>query len=194
MMHARAVEVAATDLHDLRQDERGALALGALAIALSLAATQVAPTLAVPFFVGGIAVGGLGVRAGWRRWALLERLEGERDAFVIDEIRDRAAAAATMERRRILARTVRSWLAEPTSSRTREYAAELEALAAELVDEELSLDPVCAVTCKRLVADPTESPLLNEAFPADELRWRLAAIRAGFAPRARTTGRGTEDE
>jgi hypothetical protein len=39
-----------------------------------------------------------------------------------------------------------------------------------------------------------ESPLLNAALPADELRSRLASIRAGFAPRGRASGHGNEDE
>jgi len=185
-MHARAVEGAATDLHDLRQDEWSALALAALALGLAVASTQVVPALAVPLFVGGIVVGALGVRASWRRWVLLEQLEGERDAFVIDEIRDRAAGTATIERRRALAASVRSWLAEPVPARAREHAVELEALAAELEDADLSLDPVCAVACKRLLGDPEGSPLLDESLPAEELRSRIAWIRAGFAPARET--------
>ena len=54
-----------------------------LALALSLAATAVLPELAVPLFVGGLAVGVLGVRAALEQSEIVDRLAGERDAYVI---------------------------------------------------------------------------------------------------------------
>jgi hypothetical protein len=59
-------------------------------------------------------------------------------------------------------------------------AEELEALALELDDEALTLDPACAVVCMRLLADGAESPLLNPGLPAEDVRSRLRQIRAGF--------------
>ena len=44
-----------------------------------------------------------------------------------------------------------------------------------------TLDPACAVACVRLLSDPEQSPLLNSAQPADELRSRVSQIRSGFA-------------
>ena len=40
---------------------------------------------------------------------------------------------------------------------------ELEALASELEDEALALEPACAVACTRLFRDAVGSPLLNSA-------------------------------
>jgi hypothetical protein len=61
---------------------------------------------------------------------------------------------------------------------------ELLALARDLDDDELDLDPVSAVDCARLVNDPVESPLLNSNFPLEELVDRARHVRAGFAVRA----------
>ena len=87
-----------------------------------------------------------------------------------------------MERRHALADHVRSWLREPAPERVRAAAPELEALAAELDDDELMLDPVSAVICVRLLTHP-ESPLLDTARPPEELRARVSQIRSGFAVR-----------
>jgi hypothetical protein len=188
-MDARTVDEAASRLRELRHEERDDFGLAALALALSLVATQILPELAVPLFVGGLAVGALGVRAAWHRWEIVDRLVGERAAYVISEIRDRAAHEATMERRRMLAAHVRTWLDEPVPHRLIVVAAELDALASELDDDELALDPACAVACARLLSDPERSPLLNPALPQDELRSRVRRIRSGFAPGALANGR-----
>jgi hypothetical protein len=182
-MHARAVDAADSRLRELRQDEWTRFVLGGLALALSLVATVVRPELAVPLFVGGLVLGALGVRAVLEHSEIVDRLAGERDAFVIPEIRQRAARETTMERRHALADHVRSWLREPAPERVRAAAPELEALAAELDDDELTLDPVAAVGCVQLLTSP-ESPLLSTARPPDELRARVGQIRSGFAARA----------
>jgi hypothetical protein len=181
-MYARAVEDAAFRLRELHRDERNDFALGALVLALSLVATAVWPELAVPLFVGGLVLGALGVRAAVEHWEIVDGLAGERDAYVISEVRRRAVREATMERRHALADHVRSWLREPAPERVRAAAPELEALAAELDDDELTLDPVSAVACVRLLTEP-ESPLLDAARPPDELRARVSQIRSGFAAR-----------
>jgi hypothetical protein len=180
-VYARAVDDAASRLRDLRQDEWTSFGLGGLALALSLVTTQIRPQLAVPLFVGGLVLGALGVRASLKHWEIVDRLSGERDAYVISEIRQRAARNATMERRHSLAAQVRSWLREPAPDRVRAATPELEALAAELDDDGLTFDPVCAVTCVRLLSDPEQSPLLNAALPPEELRSRIEQIRCGFA-------------
>jgi len=183
-MYARAVDEAASRLRELRREERGDLGLAALALALSLVATQIRPELAVPLFLGGLAVGVLAGRAAWQRWEIVDRLAGERDAYVISEIREHAARESTMERRRMLAADVRAWLGEPVSDSARAVAGELDALVIELDDDGLTLDPGCAVACGRLLSDSAESPLLNPALPQEDLRSRIHQIRSGFAPRA----------
>jgi hypothetical protein len=180
-MYARAVDDAAAQLHDLRREEWQDLGLAGLALALAVAAAQVLPALALPLFVGGLAVGARGVRALWRRWDLVERLAGERDAYLISEVLGYASRETTMERRQTFSALIRARLSEPVEARVRVAAKELGALAAELEDAELVLDPVSAVACMRLLSDLVESPLLNAARPPEELRSRVHQIRSGFS-------------
>ena len=184
-MYARAVEDASVRLRDLRHEEWADLGLAALALGLAVAATQVRPALAVPLFLGGLTVGAFGVRALWRRWNLLEHLSGERDAYVISEVLAFASREATMERRHSYAALIRSRLTQPGrgfEAGIIASAEELEALASELDDGELALDPACAVACMRLLSDVVESPLLNPALPPENVRSRVRQIRSGFRP------------
>jgi hypothetical protein len=183
-MYARALEDAGARLRELRHEEREDLGLALLALALALAATQVRPVLAMPLFLGGLGVGLLGVRALWRRWDLVDRLAGDRDAYVIDEVRAYASREATAERRQGFAEAIRRMVdsAVPAASRP-DVVAELRALAVELDDERLELDAASAVACLRLLRDPSESPLLDPLGSPDELRDRVRHIRTGFRPR-----------
>jgi hypothetical protein len=185
-MYARAVDDASARLRDLRREEWGDLGVGALALGLAIAATQLRPSFALPFFLGGLAVGSLGIRALWRRWDLAERLSGERDAYVIAEVRAFASREAMIVRRLTFAASIRTKLGQPgldLEAGVRGAREELEGLAAELEDGELELDPACAVVCARLLNDPERSPLLNRALPPEELRSRVRQIRSGFRPR-----------
>jgi hypothetical protein len=186
-MNAREVDEASARLRELRHVEWEDLGLASLAFALALAATQLRPALAVPLFLGGLAVGALGIRAMWRHWDLVDRLAGEREAYAISDVLEYASRAATMESRASYAAVIRSWASwpGPGSQAEAELEAaleELEELASELDDEELALDPAHAVACKRLVSDFDLSPLLNPAFPPEELRTQIRRIRGGFTP------------
>lgn len=188
-MYARAVDEAGLRLRELRHQEWESLGLGALALALALVATQVRPAFAVPLFLGGLVLGASGVRAAWRHWDLVDRLAAERDAYVIPEVLAYASREATPERRHGFATVIRATLRQPhrlLDPRFASTAEELEALATELDDGGLELDPACAVACMRLLGDP-ESPLFDPAAPAGEVRSRVCRIRAGFAPRQRAT-------
>jgi hypothetical protein len=187
-VYARAVDQADARLRELRQEERGELALAAAALASSVVATEVLSALAAPLFVGGLVVGIMGARAMWRRWDLLERLSGERDAHVISEVRAFASREATMERRHSFAALVRSSVQEArlaSDARVLAVADELDALASELDDGELALEPASAVACMRLLSDVPGSPLLNRASPTEDLRSRVLQIRSGFSLRSR---------
>jgi hypothetical protein len=184
-MYARAVDDAGVRLRELRREEWQDLGLGAVALGLALAATQARPALALPLFLGGVVVGSLGLRALWRRWELLERLAGERDAYVIPEVRSHATREASMERRRSFAAVIRGTIGGPARMHEPDFAPvaeELGALASELDDAELALDPACAVACGRLLSDP-ESLLFDPAATPQELRSRVRQIRDGFGPR-----------
>ena len=182
-MYARAVDEARSRLDELRRDQHERFLLGGLALALAIAATWVVPALALPLFAGGVFVGALGVRALWRRWDLVDRLAGERDAYVISEVLAYAAREATMERRHAAALAIRRTLEEPGVTGEppgRLLAAELEALAEELDDEALVVDPASAVACTRLLADLAALRAADSRTSPDALRWRVRRIRSGL--------------
>jgi hypothetical protein len=186
-MTARRIEEAEGQLRELRQEEWSDLALAALAMGLALSATVVHPPLAGPFFIGALAVGFLGARAFFRRWDLFDRLLLDGDAYVIPEVRRRAEDIASMQSRRTLAASVRNRLTPltgfPLATRVAAAAEELVALASELEDEELVLDPMCAVRCMQLLTNTADSPLLNDLLPEENVRAWIRQIRAGFERR-----------
>jgi len=187
-MYARSVDDAAEHLRELRHEEWGDLGLGVLALCLAAVAAETRPELALPLFVGGVVVWALGVRALWRRWDLVDRLAGDEDAYVISEVRAYASREATIDRRRSFAALIRGSVREPGASpdpRTEAAVEEFRALASELEDENLALNPAAAVACLRLLSDLDESPLLNPELPAEDLRARVRQIRSGFSPRTR---------
>ena len=185
-MYARDVDDAASRLRELRLTEWEDLILAGLALAGALVATELWPELAVPLFLGGAVVGALGVRAIWRRWDAIDRLAGEHDAYVIPEIYAYARREATMERRRSFAAKIRGIAPTPGHANEDRLAAvteDLEALAAELEDEDLALDPASAVDCFRLLTQVEGNVLYNPEASIDELRGRIRHIRTGFSTR-----------
>ena len=182
-MDARTVDDAALRLRELRREEWSDLALGAAAVAAALVTTHVQPGFALPLLLGGFFLGARGLIAAWRRWDLVDELAGEHDAYAIDEIQAHASRAATMERRRLFAASIRSTLRVEGDQRLRMAMPELETLVAELEDDGLVLDLPCAVACARLATDPYRSPLLDRSSTPDEVRFQVRHIRGGFAPR-----------
>jgi hypothetical protein len=176
-MIARAAEEASSRLHDLRREEWEDAVVAAAAFALSIAATAVRPDFALPLFLGGLFVAGRAVLVGWRRWDLLDRLAGEPDAYGIPEVRARAEEQASMANRRWLSRAIQSRLEVDENPRIAGAADEFKALAQELSDAGLELDPACAVACSRLLTDDASSPLLNSALPVEDVRSRVRQIR-----------------
>jgi hypothetical protein len=133
----------------------------------------------LPLFLGGLFVAGRAVLACWRRWDLVDRLLCERDAYAIAEVRQRAEREADMVNRKRLSRAIRSRLELAENPRINANADQLAALAEELVDPLLDLDPACAVACSRLLHDDS-SPLIDPALPAVDVRSRLVQVRSGF--------------
>ena len=186
-MYARALEDAETRLVDLHRDEVQRVAVSAVALGGALAATVVYEPFVIPLFLGGIALGVLGIGAIWRHWDLLDRLADDGDAYGIPAVRAYAARDARMDRRLGNAACIRSWLAgplPPADARIADHADMLEELACELEDDELDLDPACAIACRRLLTEPEVSPLLNNALPCDDLGSWIVRIRSGFRRRS----------
>jgi hypothetical protein len=186
-MYARALQEAETQLVERRHDELQRIALSAVALGGSLAATVLYQPLVVPLFVGGLVMGVLGIGAIWRHWDLLDRLADDRDAYGIPAVRAYAERDARMDRRLAHAGLIRTWIRESGASedaRSVEFAAELEDLARELEDDDLELEPACALACRRLLTDPTMSPLLDLTRPGDDVGSSIVRIRAGFRRRA----------
>jgi hypothetical protein len=185
-MYAEAVDRASLRLRELHHEEWGDAAIAAVAFGLALLASRLRPSFAVPLVIGGLVLAALAIRTLFRHWAFVDQLLDERDAYVIPEVRARAERSATLERRRSLATSFRIMLDNPglrTADRITRFGSELSELASELEDEDLALDPFCAVTCERLVLDLDWSPLLNSALPAEDLRSRVRQVRAGFRRR-----------
>jgi hypothetical protein len=183
-MYARAVDDAGARLRELGHRGWESLAVGVAALGLALGATQLHEPLAVPLFLGGLAVLLRGVRTVWRHWDLLDGLTDDRDAYVIPEVLARARRETTMDRRRAFAADLRGTLAHPAGYvHCADVAEELTALACELEDPSLALDPACAVACMRLLSDPG-SPLFDPEALDAEVRGRVARVRAGFSERA----------
>ena len=175
-MYARAVDDAAARLRALRREKREDFGLAALAVVLAVVAAAFLPELALPLLVGGLASEVLGLRALLRRWDLVERLSGEHDAYVIPEVLAYASHETEIERRQTFAAMIRSHLPQPgILGRTGVMAAadELEALACDLDDRRLALDPAAAVACMRLLTGIDGSPLFNSALPPEDLRSRV---------------------
>jgi hypothetical protein len=186
-MTARKVDEASARLRELRQDEWSDLGLGGVAMGLAIAASTLHPPLTLPLLIGAFALLFLGLRALVRRCELFDRLLLDQDAYSISEVRRRAAKAASTESRREHAGALRRRLSPvpgcPVRPRVAAVSADLAALADELQDDTLELDPWCAVRCEQLVTSVTDSPLLNDALPAEDLLARINQVRAGFRRR-----------
>jgi hypothetical protein len=187
-MTAETVKDAQHRLHELHQDERADLVLAALAMGLAILASFLHPALAMPLFIGALASSVLAGRAFFRRSELFDRLLLDREAYTIPEVRRRAEQIASMESRHALAQTVRARLTPASgcsrSPRVSAASGALEALAAELDDETLSLDLDCAVRCHQLLNNYGESPLLNYLLPEDDVQNWVRRIRCGFEARS----------
>lgn len=186
-MYARQVEEQSTELHELKHDELELTGLTVLCFGLALAAHG-RPTLALPLLAAGLAGAALAVRAFWRRWDLVDRLLMEREAYEIDEVRTRAEQIALLETRRALAISIRWRLEHATAftdpdGRLLRIAPEIAALADDLADETLELDPLRAVECERLLTDGLTSPLVDPTASVADLYAWICRIRAGFRPR-----------
>ena len=168
-MYARSVDEAAARLCELRQEECGDLALAAVSLGLAFAATQIRPAFAMPFLLGGVVVGVRGTIALCRRWDLVEHLAGEQEAHVIPEVLACAAREATVERRHMYAARIRTALTEtelPYRERVMVAAEELEALAAELEDDELTLGPCLGRDVQAIADRPRREPTLQPGAAA----------------------------
>ena len=164
-------------------EEWGDAAVAVAAFGLAVAAASLFPALALPLFLGGLMLAGRAALAGWRRWDLLDRLLVEPDAHAIPEVRARAEQEATMSNRRSLSRAIRIRLKLAENPRIVANADQFAALADELADPELELDPACAAACSRLMTDEIASPLFNHTLQAEDVRSRVAQIRCGFHAR-----------
>ena len=87
-----------------------------------------------------------------------------------------------MGNRRRLSRTIRARLEFAEDPQIAANAAQFAALAEELDDPLLELDPASAVACSRLLTDDVSLPLSQEALAAEDVRSRVVQIRSGFHP------------
>ena len=181
-MTARQIDGAAAELHELRVQTVERLVLAAVAFALALAATQLRPALAVPLLLGAMAMTFLGVRAFVRRWFLLEDLAVEPEAYELADVRRFGVRAASPERQRVLAHSLRAAMEESTSlvdARVAAVRPELEEIVDALENDPSTLRPQAAVALERGLH---ECPLLlrDASLPVTELRCRLRRLLESF--------------
>jgi len=69
----------------------------------------------VPLLVGGLAVAVLGMQTLFGLWDLVERLSGQRDAYIIPKVLEYASREAEIERRRVFATRIRGHLPRRSS-------------------------------------------------------------------------------
>jgi hypothetical protein len=184
-MVAREVERAAGELRAFQLGAREHFGLASIAFVLALVASRFLPALALPLLAGGIGSLILGVRDEIRRWELIDRFVLDRDAYQIPAVRDRACRAATMRNRCSLAASARALLSREEfvcNERAGALTEELEMLAATLEDPTLTLDPLAAIACERLLTDVQGSPLRNPTMPVADAHACIVRIMAGFRP------------
>ena len=87
-----------------------------------------------------------------------------------------------MVNRRRLSRAIRALLELAENPRVMENGDQFAALADDLANVLLELDPACAAACSRLLGDYVWSPINNDMLPAEDVRSRLVQIRSGFHP------------
>ena len=107
---------------------------------------------------------------------------------MIPEVLAYASRETTMERRHRSAALIRSRLKGPAVAfdpEVLEVMEELDALAWELEDDNLALDPVCAVACTRLVSDLSESRLRDPAPWREDICSRVWKSGLASSPSAR---------
>ncbi|MFN8162551.1 MAG: hypothetical protein U0R26_01730 [Solirubrobacterales bacterium] len=161
-------------------------------VALAAAVLVIVSTgLAIALGLGAACLLAAALAVGGQRRELIGRLAVRGDAYVIPEVARygrRAAAPAQLAR-------LSDWLREAVDScgdhytwyveeRVLAYAEEIVTLASELRAPDVSVTPVSAVECKRLLTRMVESPLYNYRLPPENLRASLYRIRAGIRPAA----------
>src|SRR5262245_3711743 len=185
-MDARTIEETAARLRRLRHDEWERLGLAFVALPLAVVAAELHPPLAWPLLIGGIVLGGLGARDCWMRWAIVDDLALEADAYAIAEVRAKGEHAATPRSRAALVRDARRLPAEPdpeVAARVSELRPQLEQVAGVLERDDAALEPWAAAACERLLTDPVRSALLNPELPVSDARSCLLRILARLADR-----------
>lgn len=173
VMTAREIDDAAVRLRELRLLSVENLVLAGAVFALALVASTLWPAVALSLLAGAMAATFLGTRAFVRRWFLLEDLAGEQDAYVLDAVRRFGADAASLERRRVLAGSLRARLAASDLADVRE---ELLELVARLEDERPAPAPQTVVALDHLLHEWPAS------LPPDEFRARLRSLLETLDP------------
>jgi hypothetical protein len=187
-MTAAAVDRAARALARQQRRLQTGRRLTAGAAVLAALAMVVSAPLAIALALGAGFEALVCVVTVARRRALIARLAVEPDAYAIPAVREFGARLAGAGQRERLGR----WLVEvldeagrPESlylaDRVSEYAAQIRAVAFDLMAPGARVQPVSAATCRRLLTVAAESPLYNPQLPAVDLGSALFRIHAGIS-------------
>lgn len=187
MLTAREFEAQAGVLARRRGWARDGVVLAAACAVLAALTTLLTGTLELPLAVGaafGVIVAGVNFVC-YRE--VVARLALDPSAYVIPEVNRYGRHFATAAERERLANWLRDILRESNmaecwclADRVRRHAQQLESLATELARPNVSIRPVSAVACRRLLTCGAESPLYNPAIPSNELTAAIVRIRHGI--------------
>jgi hypothetical protein len=187
-MNARELETVGALLERRRSRAREEGLIAVLCVALAAASAPIVLGVTVALLAGAAGAAFLSAVNHLSRKDTIARLALDPSAYAIEEVRrygERLVHPAQRER-------LASWLREIVreapiagnwylSDRVLLHRGQLESLAAELAASWAHVRPASAVACHHLLTHAVESPLYNEAVPAEELPALIERIRRGIS-------------
>lgn len=172
-----------------RRRQREFLALAAGLAAAVAGAAAVGLGVSWPLVAGAAAAAGGGLWARSKLRSTLTQLVAQGDAWSLPAVR--VHAGRLVERRRRIATGLRRVISSCRDrsgdmtlvqvDRVDAHWQRLERLAEAFADPDVTVHPVSAALCVRMLREPVTSPLYNPRLPERELDRLLTAIEAGVA-------------
>jgi hypothetical protein len=179
-------------LQDLHRRTREWAVSGLVLAAAAIPATLFIPRLGVALGAGGATAFALALLARGRRQSLLLALLGNRDAYWIDAVQHEGICFSTVDRRRRLARWLRSVVgfadgaerlpahtAISLNDRVQARRDRLLSIADAFDATDRPVHPSSVVLVHQLLTQPGSSPLYNPGLDEELLDFALTKVEAG---------------
>jgi hypothetical protein len=187
-MLARELQEASGDLRHSRRLATQAALLAAVTATGVVVAALAAPALVIPLAAGTGLELAVVCAARYTHRERVARLALEPAAYLLPEVERYGRRQVEPGQRARLSAWIREIVAEASvpgnlylADRVARFAHELEALARDLVQPGVHVQPASVVACRRLLTHTVESPLYNPRLSSDELKLALRRIRAGIS-------------